>query len=364
MGVTGYRVFRGTTQIARLGAAATSYTDTGLAAGPYSYTVQAVDAARNLSDPSNTASATVPDTTKPTAPGNLTAHAGTGQVALSWQASSDNVGVTGYRVFRGATQIASLGAGATSYTDTGLAAGSLQLHGAGHRRGGQPLRPEQHRDATVPDTTKPTAPGNLTATGHRPRRRADMAGLDRQRRCDRLPDLPRGHQIATVGRDVDVLHRSGPPGRDVPLRGPCPGRGAATSPTRATRQRPSCPTPRSRPPPGTSPQAGQPGEARSDVAGIDRRRGRHGLPRLPRRNPFGTAAANATTYADTSLPPGTYSYTVRAVDAATNLSDPSNTASATVPDTTEADRARKPPGDGRVEAGRADAGRRRPTTSA
>ena len=34
-------------------------------------------------------------------PGNLTATAGTGQVALDWQASTDNVGVTGYRVFRG-----------------------------------------------------------------------------------------------------------------------------------------------------------------------------------------------------------------------------------------------------------------------
>src|SRR6185503_15670409 len=63
------------------------------------------------------------DSAKPTAPGNLTATPGTGQVALSWQASTDNVGVTGYRVFRGATQIATPGAGATSYTDTGLAAG-------------------------------------------------------------------------------------------------------------------------------------------------------------------------------------------------------------------------------------------------
>ena len=46
MGVTGYRVFRGTTQIATPGPSATSYTDTGLAPGPYSYTVRAVDAAR------------------------------------------------------------------------------------------------------------------------------------------------------------------------------------------------------------------------------------------------------------------------------------------------------------------------------
>ena len=58
-----------------------------------------------------------PDTTKPTAPGNLTATAGQGQVALNWQASTDNVGVTGYRVYRGGTQIASV-AGRRSHIRT------------------------------------------------------------------------------------------------------------------------------------------------------------------------------------------------------------------------------------------------------
>ena len=37
----------------------------------------------------------------------------------------------------------------------------------------------------------------------------------------------------------------------------------------------------------------------------------------------------STSYSDTVLP-GTYTYVVRAEDAATNLSDPSNTATATV----------------------------------
>src|SRR4029453_7343746 len=46
------------------------------------------------------------DTTKPTIPGDLRATAGTGQVSLLWNQSTDNVGVTGYRVFRGATQVA------------------------------------------------------------------------------------------------------------------------------------------------------------------------------------------------------------------------------------------------------------------
>src|SRR5467141_311440 len=42
-----------------------------------------------------------PDTTPPTAPTNLTATAASAtQINLSWTASTDNVGVTGYRVER------------------------------------------------------------------------------------------------------------------------------------------------------------------------------------------------------------------------------------------------------------------------
>ena len=47
---------------------ATTYSDTGLAAGSYSYRVRATDAAGNLSPYSNVASATIPDTQPPTAP--------------------------------------------------------------------------------------------------------------------------------------------------------------------------------------------------------------------------------------------------------------------------------------------------------
>lgn len=63
----------------------------------------------------------VADATPPTAPGNLAARAASAtQVNLSWTASSDNVGVTGYLVYRGSSQIAALGGLALSYQDTGL----------------------------------------------------------------------------------------------------------------------------------------------------------------------------------------------------------------------------------------------------
>ena len=47
-----------------------------------------------------------PDATPPSTPQNLVALAvGPTQVNLSWSASTDNVGVTGYRVFRNSTQV-------------------------------------------------------------------------------------------------------------------------------------------------------------------------------------------------------------------------------------------------------------------
>jgi chitodextrinase len=71
----------------------------------------------------------VADAQPPSAPGNLVATAiGVSQVHLSWTASTDDVRVTGYRVERqdpGSPSFAQVGTTtATSYNDTGLAAGS------------------------------------------------------------------------------------------------------------------------------------------------------------------------------------------------------------------------------------------------
>ncbi len=61
------------------------------------------------------------DTTAPTAPSGLRATAASAsQVNLSWTASTDNLAVTGYRVLRNGTPVATVTA--TSHSDTGLAA--------------------------------------------------------------------------------------------------------------------------------------------------------------------------------------------------------------------------------------------------
>ena len=134
VGVTGYRVYRGGTQIAS--PSTTSYSDTGLSPSTtYSYTIAAVDAAGNVSVQSSSVVATTqsppsPDTQAPTSPTNLSATAiSSSQINLSWTQSTDNVGVAGYQVERcqGSgcatfTQIAS--PAGTSYSDAGLSTNS------------------------------------------------------------------------------------------------------------------------------------------------------------------------------------------------------------------------------------------------
>jgi chitodextrinase len=91
-------------QIASVGGTVTTYGNTGLTASTsYSYRVQATDANGNLSAYSNIVTATTAaagDTQPPSNPTNLTATAGPMDTVLSWTASTDNVGVTGYFIER------------------------------------------------------------------------------------------------------------------------------------------------------------------------------------------------------------------------------------------------------------------------
>ncbi|MGO9932943.1 MAG: fibronectin type III domain-containing protein [Steroidobacteraceae bacterium] len=67
------------------------------------------------------AAGSTPDTTPPSVPTGLSATAvSSTQINLSWTASTDNVGVTGYDVFRNGTQVGTTTT--TSYQDTGLTA--------------------------------------------------------------------------------------------------------------------------------------------------------------------------------------------------------------------------------------------------
>ena len=121
VGVVGYQVFRDNVQIATT--STSSFSDTGVQPQTtHSYKVVAFDAGGNFSAASNIASATTPaDTAPPSAPTNLIATTnGLGQVNLTWNASTDNVSVAGYRVLRNGIQIDTVST--PSYTDATAAA--------------------------------------------------------------------------------------------------------------------------------------------------------------------------------------------------------------------------------------------------
>jgi Bacterial Ig-like domain/Bacterial Ig domain/Calcineurin-like phosphoesterase len=85
--------------------------------GAATITAHAVDTSANFAD--TTINVTIAnDVTPPSAPTNLTAHAlSSGQVDLTWTAATDDVGVTGYDIYRDGTALASIGT-LTSYSDT------------------------------------------------------------------------------------------------------------------------------------------------------------------------------------------------------------------------------------------------------
>src|SRR5207247_1301012 len=161
VGVTGYIVRRNGVQVAT--PATTSYADTGLSVGTYSYTVAARDAAGNVSPNSASASITIADTTPPTTPTGLTAAAtGTPAGHLAWSASTDNVGVTGYIVRRNGVQVAT--PATTSFADTGLSAATTYSYTVAARDAAGNTSPNSTSvSVTLADTTAPSTPTGLTA---------------------------------------------------------------------------------------------------------------------------------------------------------------------------------------------------------
>lgn len=91
----------------------------------YSFTAKATDFSGNTSaasSPLATKTECSDDATAPTAPTGLKVSSKTSTtITLSWSASTDNTGVTGYEIFQGSTEVGET-TGATSYTVTGLAA--------------------------------------------------------------------------------------------------------------------------------------------------------------------------------------------------------------------------------------------------
>jgi chitodextrinase len=173
VGVSGYDIYRNGTKIAAT--SSTSSSQTGLVCGTsYTFGVVARDAAGNSSAQAEVTSSTPPcaapptmsDTSPPSQPSNLMISASTAtSVTLAWGASTDNVGVAGYRVYvngsSGSTTsqvgvtVANLicGMGYTFQVDAYDAAGNRSTKAS-----------VTGATAACPDTQAPTQPSNVVTS--------------------------------------------------------------------------------------------------------------------------------------------------------------------------------------------------------
>ena len=124
VGVVGYGMYRGGTRVGT--STATTWIFSGLTCGTnYTLAVDAADAANNRSAQSVLMVSTTAcsDTQAPTAPTNLNAsNVNQTGLTLTWSASSDSVGVTGYDVYRNNSKVATVKT--TSATQSGLTCGT------------------------------------------------------------------------------------------------------------------------------------------------------------------------------------------------------------------------------------------------
>ena len=177
VGVAGYTAYDGSSAAGTT--TSTSYTVSGLLCGAtYNLSVDAFDAAGNRSSKAainSTTNACAPapppaDTQAPTTPGNLAVlNATTSSVTVGWTASTDNVGVTGYGLYRGGSSTGSTTS--TSATFSGLACGSAYVlavdayDAAGNRSSQATITASASPCPPASDTQAPTMPGGLHVTG-------------------------------------------------------------------------------------------------------------------------------------------------------------------------------------------------------
>lgn len=331
-GVTAYRILRDGSAAGLV--AQTSFVDEGLRAGSrHCYAVFALDTAGHQSAPSRTACVETPDRSAPTAPAALRAQPrGERHVLVSWDASSDDVGVRSYEVLRAENVVGRVSG--TAFTELGLSPAQTYCYSVrAVDAAGNVSHAAGPACATTPDLTPPTPPSAVAADarGERAVRvhwapSADDAGVAG------YEVLRDGKLVATTDDLAAIESDLRPTGRycyTVRARDAAGNRSAEGGPACATTPDltpPSVPsdvlvtaTSDTRVELRWSPSTDEIGVQRYEV--------------LRERTSLGFAEASA--YAESGLRPGReYCYSVRAYDAAGNVSAPSRRSCATTPDLT------------------------------
>ena len=128
--VTAYRIYRDGDLLDTVGPV-TEYTDATLApTSSHSYEVQALDAAGNASARSDALAVTTPDadTTPPDTPVAAATVVSFDRVDVAWTAAGDDVGTTGYAVYRDGALLATVDGRTTSYSDRTVAAATTYAY--------------------------------------------------------------------------------------------------------------------------------------------------------------------------------------------------------------------------------------------
>ena len=334
VGVTGYEIYRDGELLALTAGDVTSYTDQPVSIETaYEYTVRAMDLLENRSEASNTVTATVPDTEQPTTPQDLSADVASGHVELSWAASTDNLGVTNYEIYRDGRLHATVG-NVTSYADTSVDV-ETQYQYTVRARDQRDNRSEASNSVTalVPDTIAPTAPGDLEAAVGGPARvdlswtaSADNVAVEYYeiyRNGELLASVTDATEYADTNARAEVAYHYTVRALDAKHnRSDASNTATVTVPDTVA---PTAPSNLATAIAGPARVNLSWTAATDDVAvtGYE----------IYRDGDLLATVANVTTYGDTTVVPEVaYQYTVRALDAKQNRSDAGNTASVTVPD--------------------------------
>ncbi|MFD7287476.1 discoidin domain-containing protein [Streptomyces sp. NPDC059863] len=142
-GVTGYDIYANNELRTSVAGNVTTFTDTQPTGTTVAYYVRAKDAAGNVSGNSNTVTrqGDTGDTQAPTIPANLAfTEPSSGQIKLTWGASTDNRGVTGYEIYANNVLRQTVAGDVTTYTDTQPAGTTVSYYvrakdAAGNRSG-------------------------------------------------------------------------------------------------------------------------------------------------------------------------------------------------------------------------------------
>ena len=166
VGIAGYNIYRDGSKIAT--SPYPVYTDSGRTSGTsYVYEVEALDGAGNVSAAKSNQSTGTPalaaDTSVPSTPAVLTATAvSASQINLSWAASTDNVGVIGYAIYRGAVKVAAVNG--STFSDTGLAAGTAYTYTVKAVDSAMNYSLESNSSSATTQPGIPSSPAGIVAT--------------------------------------------------------------------------------------------------------------------------------------------------------------------------------------------------------